>query len=171
VAMKLAESFCLSCGGVICSHGSAEPSEQKIERDSASFIATWTVVVSPDCYWRLDRDHEFGGYALNRGFARYFSLLVPAPITGTRRNIVVYKNVSLLKNATDEFEECKISYVAVGQLTKFNFKKKWFSRLIKWSFLWVRLISWNEEDRWTTKHNRLPQNLVPNVGESESQCN
>src|SRR5258708_2914891 len=41
--MKRAESLCLSCGGVICNHGSAEPSEQKIERDSARFMATGTV--------------------------------------------------------------------------------------------------------------------------------
>ena len=55
MAMKLAESFCLSCGGVICSHGSAEPSEQKIERDSASFIATCTVVFRGNLHTRLQR--------------------------------------------------------------------------------------------------------------------
>ncbi len=55
VAMKLAESFCFSCGGVIWSHGSAEPSEQKIERDSARFIATCTVVFRGNLHPRLQR--------------------------------------------------------------------------------------------------------------------
>ncbi|SRR6266487_4816104 len=55
VAMNLAESFCLSCGGVICSHGSAEPSEQKIERDSARFMATYPVVFRGNLHTRLQR--------------------------------------------------------------------------------------------------------------------
>src|SRR6266566_1254756 len=46
--MNLGESFCLSCRGVICSHGSAEPAERKIERASASFMATCPVSASSD---------------------------------------------------------------------------------------------------------------------------
>jgi len=55
VAMNLAESFYLSCGGVICRHGSAEPSEQKVERDSARFMATCPVVFRGNLHTRLQR--------------------------------------------------------------------------------------------------------------------